>query len=1383
MASTNEVAIKIKVDKADAETNVRAFQAAFTKFLVSIGKTPEEVIGFYHLFAEIKNGTKSINDLEGATKALMQEFKIGFKMAEGADFLGISRAEKLNALLASCQQRFGAAGAAGKKAGADTGNAFRDAAQQATTLKEKAEQIAAAFNEVKGAVAGTVAATVALQQAVKRSIEFEESLAKVQAIAQTSEAKLEELGRGLVALSNHTGESTRELAALAAQGARFGFPVEKLEEFTRLAAMMAQTFNLSNDEVAQSLGALRNQYNLTIPELEGFANEIFAVGKAVGASAGDIFNVVNRVSAATKQFGLSRQETLALTASLLSMGVTAGLADNNINAFLLRLRDVGNATGDAADALYSVGIKARDLGKDIREHPQQALLNFMETMRELPKTARADVLGKVFGREYADDAERMINALDRYKKGLTAVGEEAQNSGALMAAHGARMETTAQQFERISQTITNLQKSIGDTFLPVVRPTADAIADMGEALSNFAENHPEITAIATALATLATIAGGVKTALWGIETVGRIAFPAAAAGAAGLAERLAGATAAARLLGTVLTGSLKLALGGWMAWDFGKYLYENIEGVRRLAGFMIEQLVRGASDVEYAWDLAWAAFTDDTAEGALKRYEERTRQLDETFRRMYEGIKEGTYKGKQSMSELADEQEKAAKEAEKAREKERKAEEERQKEAEKRRRDLQDLREDMQKLGLDAEVFTTGMTRAEREVVDAFERMSASGQASADAIMAGFKSGLEKVSTSALPAMELAIHDAFSRNKISADQLDTALALIARRAKDISQDMHAVNEASKALGLDASIALGGMSEKAEEAARALELLIEKQLVTKNNFQQVFDAALKAADSTAAVDRLRGALELLRKQFPELAPQIEKAMTLLKQKADEVTPGINSVTEAMEKLGLKSESSLKLAAQNAREMYEKVRAMGGTIEDQRQAWLKYAEAAITANRGAASMTVKAEAAALGLKRELNELVEANRKAKGSTDALRDSWKAKADVMARATKAVQAHGTAMVAAAQHALEMAKIQGDTLEIERATVAVREAEATAARELADALAAEAASAWSNVAAMKEKAAADGLVTEAEKEMTQAAMDAATALSQQADAAKRASEKADAASKAATDKQNEVRTATIQWDALAVQYGLAANEGGKLAETQGKIWAGMQKVYSTGFGGLDGYIDAINAAAERAGQFVHAMHNVENAARGGDASLGQYIRSLQRAIQIGSIMGEEEMRPLRDALKDAKERMRGLQESARDTLNSLRDELDEMHKNYDEIEKRRYAERRAELQAQIAIAKSAGNNAAVADLQRALALLDQVSKERIKEAAARERDDKRSLKGEAGIAAEAATDRIVTKVVDINIKVGEDTGTAQVVEGGEEVIVDMLRKAQMVAS
>jgi tape measure domain-containing protein len=595
------------------------------------------------------------------------------------------------------------------------------------------------------------------------------------------------------------------------------------------------------------------------------------------------------------------------------------------------------------------------------------------------------------------------------------------------------------------------------------------------------------------------------------------------------------------------------------------------------------------------------------------------------------------------------------------------------------------------------------------------------------------------------------------------------------------------------LGVDADRALSGMSSKAREAVASVDLLISSTTQLKAQgvevgkvLSEALTAAIGAADTQQAVDALRERITELGKAGTVATQDIEALTAALTEQAAQITPGIQSAKEAYEALGITSAAALQKAADGAREAYEALVRLGVPLDDQKAAFLAYAEAAIKANSGVADAGLKARASALGLTGAIAKLVGGQEQAQKSAQGLRDAWDQQARVNERATEAVRQHGTAMVAAAQQALETAKAQGDALAIEEATVQVREAEAKAAWDLAAALQAEADAARANVAAMLEKAQADGVVTDAEQQLLDTVRKTADELQRQAEAAKSAAQSAAQASQAATAKRDEVRTASVDWTALAGSYGLAADKGGELSRVQAGIWAGMQKMYSTGFGSLDGYIDAMNAATEQAARYVKALDAVENAARGGDRTLDEYIASLRNAIQQGSLLGSEELRPLRDALRDAKERMRGLAESARDTLLSLRDELDEMNRNYDEIEKRRAEARKAEIQAQIAIAKSAGNSAAVADLTRALALLNQISATRIKEAAARERDEARSLKGGVDTAtagSASATDMVVTRVVDINIKVGDDTGTAKVVEGGEEVIVDMLRKAQMVAS
>jgi len=603
-----------------------------------------------------------------------------------------------------------------------------------------------------------------------------------------------------------------------------------------------------------------------------------------------------------------------------------------------------------------------------------------------------------------------------------------------------------------------------------------------------------------------------------------------------------------------------------------------------------------------------------------------------------------------------------------------------------------------------------------------------------------------------------------------------------------------LRQALEGAGVDATKAFTGMSQKSQDAIANINVLMANfdKLKDKTSnvgtvLKDVFSNAIKTADTPAALEAIGQKLETVADKGAFAKKQIADLRKELGERIAEVTPGIQTLTEAFDKLGIQSQESLQKAASEAKTAYEAVRSLGGSIQDQRAAWEAYAAKAVAANNGVASTGLKAQASVLGLRKELDKIVGSTEGAQRAAESLQDGWEKAARVAERNTEAVRQHGTAMVAAAQQALENAKAQGDLLAIEEATVNVRNAEAKAAQDLAAALEAEAAAAWNNVAAMKEKAAADGDVSAAEQGVIDQAKKAAEALQQQADAAQNAAEKASAAATAATEKKEEVRTVSIDWGALAASYGVAAGKADELASAQAKVWAGMQRMYSTGFGGLDGYIDAINAATERAAGFVKAMSRVEEAAAGGDAALGDYVAALRRAIYMGSIMGNEEMAPLLAALRDAKERIRDLGDSARDTLNSLRDELDGMNKNYDEIERRRAEARRAEIEAQLAIAKSAGNTSAVRDLQQALGLLNQISQTRIREAAQRESEDRRNAAlGTAsgtGTAAAAAADRVVTKVVDLNITVGKETGTATVVEGSEEVIVDMLRKAQMVAS
>lgn len=109
------------------------------------------------------------------------------------------------------------------------------------------------------------------------------------------------------------------------------------------------------------------------------------------------------------------------------------------------------------------------------------------------------------------------------------------------------------------------------------------------------------------------------------------------------------------------------------------------------------------------------------------------------------------------------------------------------------------------------------------------------------------------------------------------------------------------------------------------------------------------------------------------------------------------------------------------------------------------------------------------------------------------------------------------------------------------------------------------------------------------------------------------------------------------------------------------------------------------------------------------------------------NLLGDQQLAPLRAAISDAQNRMRDLRAEAGDTLGTIQDEWDQLNNNLDDIERRRAEKRVAEVNAQLAAARAAGDNQSIADLERSLMLLNQINAARIKDAQAREAEARKT--------------------------------------------------------
>jgi len=113
-----------------------------------------------------------------------------------------------------------------------------------------------------------------------------------------------------------------------------------------------------------------------------------------------------------------------------------------------------------------------------------------------------------------------------------------------------------------------------------------------------------------------------------------------------------------------------------------------------------------------------------------------------------------------------------------------------------------------------------------------------------------------------------------------------------------------------------------------------------------------------------------------------------------------------------------------------------------------------------------------------------------------------------------------------------------------------------------------------------------------------------------------------------------------------------------------------------------------------------------------GSITVQQFVKRASAARQSMGLLNDSDLRTLEGAIQAAKDRMEQMANSTRSTLEGLQDELDNLQGRTEDIERRRFASRRRELEAQMAEANAQGDSQAVANAARALGMLRQIESE-----------------------------------------------------------------------
>jgi len=241
--------------------------------------------------------------------------------------------------------------------------------------------------------------------------------------------------------------------------------------------------------------------------------------------------------------------------------------------------------------------------------------------------------------------------------------------------------------------------------------------------------------------------------------------------------------------------------------------------------------------------------------------------------------------------------------------------------------------------------------------------------------------------------------------------------------------------------------------------------------------------------------------------------------------------------------------------------------------------------------------------------------------------------------------------------------------------------------------------------------AEAIGKTTEATIEHTEAINDNSTSLQSNA-GAQTANAKSVGKTAQAAD---EVSTATSVWLIMQHRLNKELDYSSQSTDELKQKTKDLEKEYrfarTTVSGWWDDVIQMNNAYVRKQQATIKAtlaLRDYNEQLESGTHSLQEISRFSAKADRLVGILGENQLRPLRDAIEDAKNEFRDLDDTINDSFDDVQDRLDAILGNEKAIVKRQFEKEMQELLDLLDQARESGDNKLVSTIRDAIAKLKQ---------------------------------------------------------------------------
>lgn len=353
----------------------------------------------------------------------------------------------------------------------EAGKAMKEALQTAgdgiSEYGSKVEGAGKKLSPVSAAVGTAGAATV------KMAWDFEDSMAKVSTIADTTAVPIEALEKQIKELSDATGVSAGEIAENVYNAISAGQSTGDAVNFVSKATNLARAGFAETGDALDLLSTIMNAYGLEADQVEKVSNNLITTQNLGKTTVAQLSTAMGKVIPTAKSTGVNLDELCGAYAVMTSNGVATAETTTYLNGMLNELGKQGS-TAAKAFAAGTEHIKAGGLSMAEAMEQGWSLTDVLSVLDE-QATASGTSINNMFSSAEAGKAANIL--WDNAAKLNSAVEQMGESAGATGAALE-KMETSSHTAEVAINQVKNSAMGFGQTASGMLAPYLQKLASM-----------------------------------------------------------------------------------------------------------------------------------------------------------------------------------------------------------------------------------------------------------------------------------------------------------------------------------------------------------------------------------------------------------------------------------------------------------------------------------------------------------------------------------------------------------------------------------------------------------------------------------------------------------------------------------------------------------------------------------------------------------------------------------------------------------------------------------------------------------------------------------------------------------------------------------------